>query len=570
MQSADDVSTEVIVALVLVSAIFCLTLAVGIAWLRKLQNTLKVIPERYAAQMDAALAEKDQEVLELQRERKRFAEAEEKKMKERKNRGRVVLSEGAQEYLEEQEMRRLRRLFYEFDADGSGALDREEIASLTAHLGGRLTEQELDEAMYEMDDDGSGDVDFEEFHEWYAAARSGGSKAAKLAKMLTDDKDNGRTRRGQRGKGSKRQSDDAPPAGGRYIRGVWVPDSVGPFDVTGLWEAIGTNTDDDETVTEHVWLEQADDGTIVGNDVDAQGQRTDDPYVVERARWDGYTLSFTQRYPDGASTQWKAKVVRDAEGHLVMLGGQWSGDCNGFFGARILSGEVTQPLQVETSVEPAGAATDVTSEGDGVAGAAVGPSPTKLKFQRGVNLAAAKAMLAKEMKGSGSKDASARAAAVESAVEGRKSVASASTSTTKLKFQRGVNLAAAKAMLAKEMKGSGSKEPMVRGQALADIEVEGRKCARDVPSASNSFGVEGRRHRSADNFGVEGKRSTANAAAAVVPAARVRRKGSIFVASTGPANSRQGPLSRQIGMAGPRQTDRGRHGVAEQMMAIGE
>eukprot|EP01043_Picozoa_sp_COSAG02_P058286 COSAG02_NODE_7228_length_3108_cov_3.111665_1_plen_180_part_00 len=179
-------------------------------------------------------------------------------------------------------------------------------------------------------------------------------------------------------------------------------------------------------------------------------------------------------------------------------------------------------------------------------------------------------MLAKEMKGPGTKDASARAAVVESAVEGRKSVASASTSTTKLKFQRGVNLAAAKAMLAKEMKGPGTKEPMVRGQALGGIEVEGRKHSRKVPSASNIFGVEGRRHRSVDKFGVEGKRSTADAAAAGVPAARVRRKGSIFVASTDPASSRQGPLSRVTGMAGPRQTDRGRRGVAAQMMAIGE
>ena len=99
--------------------------------------------------------------------------------------------------------------------------------------------EELDEAMYEMDEDGSGDVDFEEFHEWYAAARGGGSKVAKLAQMLVDDKDKSRKRRG-RGKSSKELDGETPPAGGRYIRGVWVPDTVGPFDVTGLWEANGT------------------------------------------------------------------------------------------------------------------------------------------------------------------------------------------------------------------------------------------------------------------------------------------------------------------------------------------
>ena len=152
--SGGGVSTEVIVALVLVIGVFCLTLVAGYAWLRKLRNTLKVIPERYAAEMDAALAEKDLEMLELRREQQRIIE--EQKLKERKKRCRVVVSEGVVSDLAEQETRRLRQLFYEFDEDGSGALDRHEVAALTERLGDRFTEEELDEAMQEMDEDCSG------------------------------------------------------------------------------------------------------------------------------------------------------------------------------------------------------------------------------------------------------------------------------------------------------------------------------------------------------------------------------------------------------------------------------
>lgn len=207
--SGGGVSTEVIVALVLVIGVFCLTLVAGYAWLRKLRNTLKVIPERYAAEMDAALAEKDLEMLELRREQQRIIEEQEQKLKERKKRGRVVVSDGVVSDLAEQETRRLRQLFYEFDEDGSGALDRHEVAALTERLGDRFTEEELDEAMLEMDEDGSGTshwtlvpwtaisscqpneslwrtggVDFEEFYEWYAAARTGNQYTSSAESVL--------------------------------------------------------------------------------------------------------------------------------------------------------------------------------------------------------------------------------------------------------------------------------------------------------------------------------------------------------------------------------------------------
>ena len=60
-----------------------------------------------------------------------------------------------------------RRMFAMVDADGSGALDKGEVAVLCAELGlGELSASELDAAMFEMDDDRSGTVNFGEFLQW--------------------------------------------------------------------------------------------------------------------------------------------------------------------------------------------------------------------------------------------------------------------------------------------------------------------------------------------------------------------------------------------------------------------
>lgn len=63
---------------------------------------------------------------------------------------------------------RVSKLFAEVDRDGSGLLDRAEVAELAGKLGMPLeTEAELTEAMGRMDADGSGDVDLEEFKLWW-------------------------------------------------------------------------------------------------------------------------------------------------------------------------------------------------------------------------------------------------------------------------------------------------------------------------------------------------------------------------------------------------------------------
>lgn len=51
--------------------------------------------------------------------------------------------------------------------DGSGLLDREEVAQLSKRLGAPLTKVKLDAAMANMDHDGSGEVDFDEFKDWW-------------------------------------------------------------------------------------------------------------------------------------------------------------------------------------------------------------------------------------------------------------------------------------------------------------------------------------------------------------------------------------------------------------------
>eukprot|EP01052_Picozoa_sp_SAG31_P037281 SAG31_NODE_4791_length_2954_cov_2.206305_4_plen_201_part_00 len=74
-------------------------------------------------------------------------------------------------------------LFQEADADGSGGLDRDEVAALARNLGRPLSEGELNEAMAEMDEDGGGTVDFDEFYRWYAKQTGDGAGwAASIAK----------------------------------------------------------------------------------------------------------------------------------------------------------------------------------------------------------------------------------------------------------------------------------------------------------------------------------------------------------------------------------------------------
>jgi hypothetical protein len=63
--------------------------------------------------------------------------------------------------------------FKETDLNGSGSLDREEVAQLYQRARGeKLSKSQLTAAMQEMDSDGSGEVDLHEFSQWWR--RNGG------------------------------------------------------------------------------------------------------------------------------------------------------------------------------------------------------------------------------------------------------------------------------------------------------------------------------------------------------------------------------------------------------------
>ena len=75
-----------------------------------------------------------------------------------------------------QDKERARQLFEQIDVDGSGSLDREELADLAERLGAALKPAELDEAMAEMDENGDNCIDLDEFMRWWQGARNTGAK----------------------------------------------------------------------------------------------------------------------------------------------------------------------------------------------------------------------------------------------------------------------------------------------------------------------------------------------------------------------------------------------------------
>lgn len=57
----------------------------------------------------------------------------------------------------------LQEMFELYDEDGSGAIDKAELAQLMATLGYDLTDEELSAMIAEVDADGDGDIDYNEF-----------------------------------------------------------------------------------------------------------------------------------------------------------------------------------------------------------------------------------------------------------------------------------------------------------------------------------------------------------------------------------------------------------------------
>ena len=87
--------------------------------------------------------------------------------------GEVMIKRGRVQQARE---RKIRKAFDTIDEDGSGELDKHEVAAMSAALGAPLVEsmgsihlstRKLDEAFAQMDPDGSGGVSYYEFRSWY-------------------------------------------------------------------------------------------------------------------------------------------------------------------------------------------------------------------------------------------------------------------------------------------------------------------------------------------------------------------------------------------------------------------
>ncbi len=83
------------------------------------------------------------------------------------------------------------RRFEAIDGDGSGVLDRDEVAQVAASLGTELNDKQLNDAMEAMDDDGSGEVSLPEFIAWFEREQQdhGNEKVKKAAYLMFGKQD---------------------------------------------------------------------------------------------------------------------------------------------------------------------------------------------------------------------------------------------------------------------------------------------------------------------------------------------------------------------------------------------
>ena len=92
---------------------------------------------------------------------------------------------------EDRQREEIRNVFVQYDLDGSGGIDAEELTLLLKVLCIPASEMETELIVRQLDQDGSGEIDFEEFHQWFAhpdgaeAAGGGTTMALGMKAMLT-------------------------------------------------------------------------------------------------------------------------------------------------------------------------------------------------------------------------------------------------------------------------------------------------------------------------------------------------------------------------------------------------
>ena len=61
----------------------------------------------------------------------------------------------------------VKQTFDTYDADGSGTIDKNELAKLSKELGHSLSDRELEDALKDLDTNEDGVIDFSEFQRWW-------------------------------------------------------------------------------------------------------------------------------------------------------------------------------------------------------------------------------------------------------------------------------------------------------------------------------------------------------------------------------------------------------------------
>ena len=132
-------------------------------------------------------------------------------------------------------------MFDRYDTDGSGAIDKAELAALCAQLGRELTSVQLDGVMAKLDTDGNGSVCIDEFMWWWGvglsvAALMDDAEVARLRRVATD------------GVARRQQAQDAAPTTTAIVEvfGAFDRDGSGDLDVKELSAALrdlGLNLD---------------------------------------------------------------------------------------------------------------------------------------------------------------------------------------------------------------------------------------------------------------------------------------------------------------------------------------
>ena len=68
---------------------------------------------------------------------------------------------------EESTEKELGKVFKEFDKDGSGAIDKDELKAMMEKLGTTLDDDQVENALKDLDLNGDGVIDFSEMKRWY-------------------------------------------------------------------------------------------------------------------------------------------------------------------------------------------------------------------------------------------------------------------------------------------------------------------------------------------------------------------------------------------------------------------